>query len=340
VLIGSASSVKDDLLFRIAGECKKLLSSSKGVVVGVSGGADSMALLSLMSELCEEWSVSLTAAHFNHQLRLRAQDESKIVAAFCRDRSISYREGVPNQRFTTGNLEDWARRVRYQFLEEVRRDVVADWILTAHTKNDVVETFLIKAVSHKEITSIEQCDERRKVFRPFLKVTRSEIEAFLTEYRIEWVVDDSNYDLSRLRNKVRHLLIPFLTQEFGEHLPETLAQTASSLAEDINALRHAYAPNVERCSELTFGTREWIKCLRAELATLPDAARWRFVEEVLLVRVGFKIGRRSALRAVSFLDSTSARLQLPGNVSLVRKAGGIIVEKTTAGAEKFEDGNP
>lgn len=326
--IGSASLVKSELLSRISRDCEELFSSCRGIVVAVSGGADSIALLSTMNALCEGWSVPLTAAHFNHQLRPRARKESEQVATFCRDRSISYREGVPEQKFTTGNLEDWARRVRYQFLEQVRRDVAADWILTAHTKNDVIETFLIKVLSHKELSSIEQRDDRRKIFRPFLKVSRSEVEAYLIECEIAWVVDDSNYDLSRLRNKIRHLLLPFLAQEFGEHLSETLAETANSLADDIEALHAAYAPAVERCSEFEFGTKEWLKCCRAQLRDLPDSVKWRFVESVLLVKVGFKIGRRCAVRAVSFFNSTSARLQLPGNVSLIRKAGGIIVETT------------
>lgn len=326
--IGSASLAKSDLVSRVSDECEELLSSCKGVVVAVSGGADSIALLSIMNTLCGRWSVPLTAAHFNHQLRPRAQVESEEVARFCHDRSLSYREGVPKHNFTVGNVENWARRVRYQFLEEVRKDVAADWILTAHTKNDVIETFFIKAISHKELTSINQHDERRKIFRPLLNVNRSEIEAYLVECKISWSIDDSNYDLSRLRNKVRHLLIPFLTQEFGEHLSDTLAQTAKSLAEDIDALHAASIPSVQLCNGLPFGSKEWLKCCREQLRILPDAIKWRFVEEVLLAVVGFKIGRRSAVRVASFLRSTSARLQLPGNVSLVRKGGGIVVEST------------
>jgi tRNA(Ile)-lysidine synthetase-like protein len=321
----SGSSRKQTLQSLVLG----LLPRSSSVVVAVSGGLDSMVLLSLVHSVSVAHELNVTAAHFHHGLRSQSDTEAAMVEEFCKENAIRYRQGRPNSPFSEGNLEEWARRVRY-FLEEVRTEQQAETILTAHTRDDVIETFFIKLLSNKELSTIERIDERRHVARPLIEVSRQELESYAAENKLPYAVDSSNYSLARLRNRIRHHLLPFLYQEFGQHLRATLAESAFCVATDIESLHELYGEGLAESTQHLWGSKQWLRGVQHENARHPKSVRWRFVEAALLPKVGFKIGRRAATRVSKFLESTSPRVQLPGGYSLVRRGGEVAYERSSS----------
>jgi tRNA(Ile)-lysidine synthase len=208
------------------------------VLVGLSGGSDSVGLLLLLRDLAESGSfVVAGAAHFNHRARTAAdQDE-----AFCRNLAdttgISFiRDGadVPALAASSGeSFEACARRARYAFLQRAAEGMGADRIAVGHTRDDQAETFLLKLARGAGATGLGGVYPRRDdVIRPLLDVTREAVRAWLQERGQTWVEDETNADLGNPRNRVRHLVLPALDAAYGGPTRAQLAGAAELVRED------------------------------------------------------------------------------------------------------------
>jgi tRNA(Ile)-lysidine synthase len=182
-------------------------------VVAVSGGADSVALLRCLVAVRTG---PLTVAHFNHKLR---GDESDRDAAFVGEWAASFKlpfrlgeADVATIASETGeNLEATARRLRYDWLNEVANDVGAAWIATGHTADDQAETLLHRLVRGTGIQGLRGIAGRRgRIVRPFLRVTRAEVLELLRELNLPHREDASNSDPRFTRNRIRAELLPLL----------------------------------------------------------------------------------------------------------------------------------
>jgi len=182
----------------------------KRVIVGVSGGADSVCLALLLKTLGYE----VIVAHLNHQLRGRHSDEdAAFVLSFAqklRVPCVLEAAEIPRK----GNLENNARRVRYAFLEDVRRRFGADCIAVAHHEGDQLETVLMHLVRGAGVRGLAGMPfERHRLIRPLLEVTKKEILRFLKERGQSFRTDATNHDLRFLRNRLRLLVIPAFQKE-------------------------------------------------------------------------------------------------------------------------------
>lgn len=202
------------------------------VVCAVSGGADSVAMLFALYLLREKLDISLSAAHFNHQLRGAESDRDE---AFVRDLCRGY--GIPlvvgSSEILPGKkgLEAAAREARYAFF-----DTLPGKIATAHTADDNAETVLmhlVRGTGLKGLGGIAPVNGR--ILRPMLTVTRQEVLAFLEEYHLPFVEDSSNGTDLFLRNRLRHRVMPLLKEE-NPHLAENLSAMAMELRKDAAAL--------------------------------------------------------------------------------------------------------
>jgi len=248
------------MLRRIQTSIKKhqLLSPGQHVLVAVSGGADSVALLYALQELAPSLGISLTAVHLNHCIRGKASDDD---AAFVMNLTASLnipfvqgRSDVPRRARRKGlSLEMAAREARYTFLGRMARKVGADIVATAHTADDQVETILLKltrGAGPRGLSGIPReitlCGLR--VVRPMLDVTRNEIIAFLGENGLSWREDESNRDVSFLRNRVRHEVLPVLESKLNPKIRDVLLRTAEVISEEDRWLENlAGAILVESC---------------------------------------------------------------------------------------------
>jgi tRNA(Ile)-lysidine synthase len=216
-------------------------SAGETVVVGLSGGADSVSLLHVMVALGRRRGFGVVAAHLDHGLR----PDSAADADFCRD--LCARLGVPlhaarvdvgpRRRRDGGGLEEAARRERHAFLGRVKADVEASWIVLAHTRDDQAETVLLRLLRGAGAVGLSAMRLRAgDLLRPMLAVSRRDVLDHLAARGLRWREDPSNADLALARNRVRHELIPYLERHFNPAVRDALARSAAVLAEESDVL--------------------------------------------------------------------------------------------------------
>jgi tRNA(Ile)-lysidine synthase len=221
------------------------------VVAAVSGGSDSVAMLFLLRDLHSRGALVLDAvAHLNHCIRPDADDDEMFCRALAERLGLPFesaRVDVPAQaRASKQSLELAGRLARRAFLDDVRRRRGAEGIATAHTEDDQAETVLLRLMrgaGSRGLAGIAPCRDRR--LRPMLCATRRELQDDLTARGESWREDTTNADLTHLRNRVRHQLLPYLEEHFNPSARRALARTADVVrAEDEALARLAAAATV------------------------------------------------------------------------------------------------
>lgn len=207
-----------------------MLAVGDRVLVAVSGGPDSVALLHVLLELRREYGLRLFLAHLDHRLREESREEAKFVKGIAKSLGIdchSKRADVTGFcRRKKLSLEEGAREVRYAFLEEAARKARASRIALGHTMDDQAETVimrLIRGAGPRGLAGIPPW--RGKIIRPLIEVRRKEIIGFLDQNQLSYLEDPSNRDPRFLRNRIRLLLIPLLEKEFNPGIVRALART-------------------------------------------------------------------------------------------------------------------
>lgn len=193
-----------------------MLSYGQTVIVGLSGGADSVALTHALISLKEEYGINLLAAHVNHCIRGEEADrDERFVTEFCKKNGITLktlRFNVPEESDKTGESEEeCGRRIRYEFFNSLSDENSV--IATAHNFNDSVETFFInltRGTGLKGLCSIPA--KRGNIIRPLINCTRDEIELYCKENGLSFVTDSTNLDEDYTRNKIRHSVLPVMSE--------------------------------------------------------------------------------------------------------------------------------
>ncbi len=224
-----------------------MLKKGDHVVVAVSGGADSVALLSILNSLKDELGIAVSAAHMDHMIR---GDESKKEMDFVQSLAAGMGvECVAEARDVSAvknddglSLQEAAREVRYEFLRETLNKVKADKIAIGHHGDDQVETALmwfIRGASLKGLSGMPPV--REGVFiRPLIETTRKEIEQYLKENSIEYINDTSINEPQYLRNDIRHNLLPLLRKEYNPQIDDAILRMTNLLRQDDEFL-YSYA---------------------------------------------------------------------------------------------------
>lgn len=220
---------------------KDMLPPAGGVMLcAVSGGRDSMALLSFLEQLAAEKGFILHAAHYNHMLRPTADRDEDFVRLWCADRHIPLACGTCDVRAWAreqgASLEDAARTLRYRFLEETADRVGAQRIATAHHVQDNAETVLLHLLRGTGLRGLGGiAPVRGRVVRPFLETDRRDIDAYVKENNIPYVEDESNADIAFARNRLRIEVMPLL-EKLAPGSTARIAGAAAILREEENHL--------------------------------------------------------------------------------------------------------
>ena len=315
------------------------------IIVALSGGADSVALLYGMYLLREKLGITLKAAHFNHGLRGDASDGDE---AFCRKLcgfyDIPIHVGRGSVLSGKKGLEAAARDARYAFF-----DTLHGKIATAHTADDNAETILMRLVRGTGLKGLGGITPvRGRIIRPMLNVTRREVLEFLKENHLVHVEDASNETDEFLRNRLRHHVMPLLKQE-NPRLAENLSAMAQRLRQDEEALAAmtVAAPEVQRLRELppALRNRSIAAFLEHHGVPEPEGEHIALVEKLVFsenpsakanlpggITVSREYGRLTVLRQEQALETVL--LPKEGSVNL----SGIGLRVTVAKAEKTENG--
>jgi tRNA(Ile)-lysidine synthase len=223
---------------RSAIEKPELLRTGERVGIAVSGGADSVALLLLLVEVRKQLGAVLSVVHFNHKLRGKNSDQDeRFVARLAAKHGLVFHCGQldvgAKAKRDKANLEDTARRARYEFFEGLARSGHVDKVAVAHTADDQAETVLAHILRGTGIGGLGGIHPRvGHVVRPLLGVRRADLRAYLKSKKQAWREDATNRDTTRMRARIRKKLMPILEKQFHAAVVEHLATLAELARED------------------------------------------------------------------------------------------------------------
>ncbi len=187
------------------------------IVVGVSGGPDSMALLYILNEFKKKLDLKIVCAHVNHNKRVESEQEKIDLENYCKANNIIF-EYIKITKWGDDNFHNEARSVRYNFFEELVMNYGAKYLMTAHQGDDLIETILMRIVrgsTLKGYSGFSRIVDKGtyKIVRPLITVTKDEIMEFDKVNGIKYAIDQSNNEDHYTRNRYRHTVLPFLKHE-------------------------------------------------------------------------------------------------------------------------------
>jgi len=214
-----------------------MLDPGDGVLVGLSGGADSVALLAALAALRKELGISVFAAHVNHNLRGAAQHDEEFARRICDGM------GIPIAVFQADvagyaareklSTEESGRKLRYQYMHQALEKFGAVKIATGHHADDNAETILLnlfRGAGLKGLCGIPPVNGN--IIRPLLEVSRKDIESYAQENGLPFIIDETNAESDYSRNYVRNKIIPVVQGHFGENVTATMAKNALGMRVD------------------------------------------------------------------------------------------------------------
>lgn len=258
-----------------------LIQPGDGVVVAVSGGADSVVLLHCLLRLRAEFSLGLHVAHFDHHMREGSERDALFVQELAAAWNVAATTESWVRKARQGrSLQAEARRARYRFLEGVASQVGATKIAMGHHRDDQAETVLLHLLRGSGLRGLRGmlAAKENRLIRPLLAVGREEIEGYAKAHQLSFVEDPSNRHLRYLRNRIRWHLLPLLQREYNPSIGKTLARMAAFLAED-----EAYLEGVAcEASGPLLDLQKGRICMRiSSLQRLAPAIRRRILERAV-----------------------------------------------------------
>lgn len=216
-----------------------LIEDGDKIVLGLSGGPDSVCLLHILYRLKEKMNIEVYAAHLNHQIRgLEAQKDALYISQICEDLGITSfvkAINVPEYCKEQGvSLEEGARTLRYEMFEEIKQKTKSNKIAIGHNRNDQAETVLMRIMRGTGLQGLRGIEYIRdnEIIRPILDIERSEIEAYCEKYELNPRIDKTNLESIYTRNKIRLELIPYMKDNFNPNVIESIVRMTNSLKSD------------------------------------------------------------------------------------------------------------
>ena len=224
----------------------ELIESGDKIVIGVSGGPDSMCLLNSLNNIRKDkdnnLSFDICVAHINHMIREEADLETEYVEDYCNKNNIPiYIKRANVIKIAEENrigLEEAGRNVRYKFFEEVLKTTGSNKIAIAHNLNDRAETVLMNLMRGSGPLGLKGIEPKRNnlYIRPLIQINRKDIEEYCEKEKLNPKFDKSNKDNTYTRNKIRNLLIPYLQKEFNPNIIESITKLSEIMTDEQNYL--------------------------------------------------------------------------------------------------------
>ncbi len=219
-----------------------LIKDGDKIVLGVSGGPDSMCMLDMMRRLKEEKNINfeIYVAHINHMIREEAIDDEKYVQNYCLKHNIEFFvkradvQKIANDKKM--GTEEAGRKVRYDFFEEVLQKTGSNKIAIAHNKNDKIETIIMHLLRGSGLSGLKGIEPIRdnKYIRPLIECERQEIEQYCEDRNLQPRIDKTNFENEYTRNKIRNIVIPYIKKEFNPNIIQTLSRLSEVATDESN----------------------------------------------------------------------------------------------------------
>ncbi len=347
---------------RQAIRANRLLERGERVLIGVSGGPDSVALLHLLVGLKDDLRLRLAVAHVDHQLRPDSQDDAEFVAGLARRFGLPaaiVRRDVRRESEARGlSLEDRARRVRYAAFQEIATEQAATRLALAHTADDQAETVLMRLLRGAGLTGLAGIPMTRvlgdvtpppaasagggfapkaqalraaagggvTIIRPLLGVWREEVLGYLRQHRLSCRQDATNQDPRFLRNRIRHELLPLLEREYNPQLKRLLNQLAEQCRTDAGFLSEAAQRYWKRLVKPQNGH---LAIRQERFLSQPKALQRQLIrlaiQQVQGDLTGFEFRHWVEIERLFTERPTGTILDLPGHVRLERVRDRVLV---------------
>ncbi|MCI8832891.1 MAG: tRNA lysidine(34) synthetase TilS [Clostridia bacterium] len=219
-----------------------LIQNGDKIVIGLSGGPDSISLINVLNEIRNDKTFGLEfdliAAHINHNIREEAKSDEDFVVRYCKEKnidvyvlSIDLNKKAKQEKKGT---EEAGRNARYEFFEKILIKTKANKIATAHTANDNAETVLMNIIRGSGTSGLKGIRPIRenKFIRPLIETTREEIENYCDEHKLNPRIDKTNFENEYTRNKTRNILIPLIKEKFNPNIIITINRLSNIINEE------------------------------------------------------------------------------------------------------------
>ena len=218
-----------------------LIEDGDKIVLGVSGGPDSISMLNILKEIKDEQIIKfeIYVAHINHMIREEAINDEKYVEDYCNRNNIKcYIKRIDVVKIANDKkigTEEAGRNARYDFFEEILKDTDSNKIAIAHNKNDKIETIIMHLLRGSGLSGLKGIEPIRdnKFIRPLIECERSEIEQYCEENKLNPRIDKTNFENEYTRNKIRNIVIPYIKQEFNPNILQTLSRLSEVVTEEV-----------------------------------------------------------------------------------------------------------
>ena len=304
-------------------ERHRILEKGDGVVVGVSGGPDSICLLHLLWCIQKEYNLTLYAVHLNHQFRgIDSDGDASYVKEFCNQHNIPafiYTENVAEYALLKKMTDEEAgRELRYRYFHEILVSQKADKIAVAQNKEDQAETVIMRLMRGSGIEGLSAMDYKRDncVIRPLLNSSRMEIESYCERQGLKPRIDKTNFQAVYARNRVRLELIPYIEENFNKNITDTLCRTADLLREDSQFINQIAQLNYEKIT---------IKLKQEIIINKKDFEKQHIVIKKRVIRLGIKevsgalkdVENKHIENILEFIqrDRVGGEIDLPNNIT-------------------------
>lgn len=219
-----------------------LIENGDRLVLGVSGGPDSISMLNILNDIRNDKKLhmefDIIVAHVNHMIREEAKDDENFVEEFCKKINVPfYSKSIDIQKIANNRkigTEEAGRNARYEFFDKILEKTKFNKVCIAHNKNDKVETMIMNMLRGSGISGLKGIEpiKNGKYIRPIIECERYEIEQYCKENNIIARIDKTNFENIYTRNKVRNVVIPYITKEFNPNIIKTMDRLSELVKEE------------------------------------------------------------------------------------------------------------
>ncbi|MCC0647601.1 tRNA lysidine(34) synthetase TilS [Clostridioides sp. ZZV15-6598] len=322
-----------------------LIQKGDKIVLGLSGGPDSVCLLHVLNRLKKDFNIEIYAAHLNHQIRgIEAQKDALYVSKLCEDMGIVFfvkSINVPKYCENEGlSLEEGARKLRYEMFYEIKDKIKANKIAIGHNLNDQAETVMMRIMRGTGLKGLKGIDYIRDncIIRPILDVERRDIEEYCKAYNLNPRIDKTNLENIYTRNKIRLDLLPYMKDNFNSNVIESIVRMSNSLKSDNDYIEKEAEAKFREVSNIK--EKSFVEINLEDFICLHDAIKVRVLRNSIKHILGdTNFVDQRHIEDIMSLESDSKvnkMITLPRNIFVYRKKDSIILTNEEIVTEEIE----